>query len=480
MNTSVDAKMMVQNSHRYYKPVKEAIQTHNFAVTPGDVALKTGLPIDGVRYVLKELCADYWGELNVSEDGNILYTFPNRFNARVTQSTREKLHLWWQQIVRGLTFAFKIWIMLMLIVYFVVYLVILIALIVLSATSSKGKGNSTAALTGTLARSFLAIASLASDYKRRKNRYARKQFLKAKRNQDKKRPIFEDIFAFVFGEPDINTAYRDGFTLLFPQLVVQKKGIVLAEEVSALTGQSWKEANQSMLSFLVKYNGEPIVMEDGTIAYAFPELAATTQKVSKLDYERVASYFEIPYRFNYNTQTKNTVIAFLNGFNLIMSGIFALGFFEGISSSYVFLGYIPLSFSVLFFLIPLIRGLRNAIKNRMIFARNLFRAVIRVILEDKDKRLYVYEILGSRIIDRNQFVDGGGKVLDVFHHPTEEHAKNLLTHFAAREHCSLEYDEDGKYFFNFEQLDYALDEVERLREEKQLDKQSGNYQSVLD
>jgi hypothetical protein len=174
------------------------------------------------------------------------------------------------------------------------------------------------------------------------------------------------------------------------------------------TGEGSKEAEESILSFCVRFGGSPEVTEEGTIVYRFDELllSASGQK-----YAELASPIKRLKTFSTNPKNKNTWFIFINAVNLIFGSYFlynshAYGLlvsdiqYQAAPSFYAFthillgvitanphgvifvaLGLVPLAFSVLFWLIPAIRLYMEKKENENIKLTNFKRLAFSSIWE---------------------------------------------------------------------------------------------------
>ena len=104
-----------------YKKVITAFRARKKGATPADIAAATGLPLYTVRELVPKAADEYSGRLEVTESGEILYSFPGGFTSRYrglgpfAKRTMDRLG---RALVSIGAFVFKAWIMVMLIGYF--------------------------------------------------------------------------------------------------------------------------------------------------------------------------------------------------------------------------------------------------------------------------------------------------------------------------------------------------------------------------
>ena len=128
------------NSHAPIKHRKEllaSLRQLDGRGTIGDVVGKTGFPNEDVRTGLRALLESHRGHLEVTDSGELVYRFDRRLIERAKVPVLEQL---WSASKKLFTAAFKLWIMLMLAVYFVIFVALLIA--ALAKGSGGGRGGS--------------------------------------------------------------------------------------------------------------------------------------------------------------------------------------------------------------------------------------------------------------------------------------------------------------------------------------------------
>jgi hypothetical protein len=175
----------------------------------------------------------------------------------------------------------------------------------------------------------------------------------------------------------------------------------------AMTGRDPEEANALLNRFLREFEGEPGVTEDGTVVYSFPSLMRTARQEPRAEVPLRMPGSRQPIPFSANARKTNGWIVFFNAFNLAFGSWFlgvtlsqgAAAFAQtGPSLTYylgqllqgagispvpftaIVLGAVPVAFSVLFFLVPLLRTRWLARKNAMLREAELRRRVMETVL----------------------------------------------------------------------------------------------------
>jgi hypothetical protein len=237
--------------------------------------------------------------------------------------------------------------------------------------------------------------------------------LKDPQRQRTGRPFYKSVFGFVFGEGDPNKEWDDDERKYVIAYIRGRRGVITLEELMALTGRESDRANALINRLLVEFEGEPGVTDNGTVVYQFPALLRTSEAGQKtagrVPLLNPASKALIP--FSANPRRTNGWIVFFNAFNLAFGTYFlAISLSQGASalaakggpllysvagallhgaglnmgSAVSFLtwalGVVPLAFSFLFFLVPMLRrmwiGKRNAEMREESLRRRIFAHIL--------------------------------------------------------------------------------------------------------
>ena len=171
-------------------------------------------------------------------------------------------------------------------------------------------------------------------------------------------------------------------------------GKLTSGSILLLAGGNYDTAENRLAEYVGRFKGDLNVTNDGILLAEFHNL----QKVEKAWLDgKIIYYFdeaEAPYIMNGNTTGKNIGIIFMNIFNLLISMVIASDYIAFGQDSFaiqafgdagiffsIFLGVFPFLFSILFFLIPLIRIPYNIINNKKrdesLIKKKLFRGVIK-------------------------------------------------------------------------------------------------------
>ncbi|WP_028973086.1 hypothetical protein [Spirochaeta cellobiosiphila] len=381
-------KIYAFNVNKVKKQLVRSFRKQKNQGTIADLINYTGLPKVQVEETIPVILKEYNGHLKVNNQGDILYHFPHgmisnekSFSARIKKFLSKGLSI----SKKILSFAFKIWIVVMLVGYFILFLALFLAALVASIAASASNRNENRRGSGFGA---FWLSSRLIDV------FIRVWFYSGMVRQRSKRgnPLHKSVFAYVFGEEDPNEDWEVIEKKLFFFFIQKNKGTITIEEFIQLTGYDRDLAQDRLNRYLLEFEGEPQVTEGGQIIYYFEELLKTTAKLDPPQHRN-----KVFYNFNNNKKSLNTWITAINGVNLLTSVYFLyytlhLTSVTGRGFSFVYyftftlfrnlinanpanfifwiLGTIPGLFSLLFYLIPLIRNQFNNSKNEQIRREN--------------------------------------------------------------------------------------------------------------
>ncbi|MDR2210171.1 MAG: hypothetical protein LBO65_01690 [Spirochaetaceae bacterium] len=380
-----------------YRTLVSALKRQRGGVTLGDMAAKTALPFHQLRELLRRAAEEYNARLEVNESGEILYSFPRGFISRyrgLGPACGRFIERALPALGSFFAGVFKIWIVLMLLGYFVLFVVITLAFlfVVIAAASASSRKNrrSSGGFTGSHAVSRLIQGIF------------RFWFYSALMDPDRqgpaedgdKRPLYRKVFSFVFGEGNPNKDWEKKEALGFIGYLRKKNGLMALPEFVILTGLDIQRAEQKILSYCVNYDGMPEATGGGTVVYRFDSLLARGEKDTPSAGENLRVSLKKPWKFSLNTPKTNGIFGFINLVNLGFSSYFlyfmlnpaAPGAFSslfrfvyGLLSTLgpdpllpiaLGLGLVPGLFSLLFWVIPLVRLGRIKKKNAAIGIEN--------------------------------------------------------------------------------------------------------------
>jgi hypothetical protein len=208
------------------------------------------------------------------------------------------------------------------------------------------------------------------------------------------------IFSFVFGDGDPNKDWEERESKAVIAYIQSNRGVISLAEYMAFSGKNSAEAEEAILAFCSRYGGSPEVTEEGTIVYRFDDLLlrADSKKFSELSppIKRLKT-------FSVNPKKLNGWFIAINAVNLLFGSYFLYNSFASgplvtemqyQSASYLYafthyllstisadplgiirgaLGFVPLVFSLFFWIIPAVRRFLEAKENENIKLVNFKR-----------------------------------------------------------------------------------------------------------
>ena len=388
-----------------YQKVTDAFKKQKQGATVADIVARTALPLETVKELAPAVSDEYSGRLEVTESGEIKYSFPRGFTSRYhgfwagLRRFTDKLGKSAKIVGKGL---FKGWIMVMLVGYFVLFMALALAALLLSLVSSMSGNDRSESRGGGLGGFFLAshifdliiriwfYSELAKSFD---PSYSGRQ---AARKKGK--PLYKAIFSFVFGDDDPNADWAAREKQAVISYLQVSKGVISLPEFMNLTGLPPQEADRAITAYCAEFGGSPEATEDGTVVYRFDALLRRADKRDRSFGS--SSPLKRLKPFSSNQKKMNVWFSVINGVNLLFGSYFLTNALStgavsivrnvvrgkqvihlvsqsGEAPSYLYgltyalsssvidnplplitigLGIVPLVFSVFFWLIPLIRS----------------------------------------------------------------------------------------------------------------------------
>jgi hypothetical protein len=391
-----------------YRKVLEAFKQQRRGATIADITAKTALPLDSVRELVCVAADEYQARLQVTESGEILYSFPHGFNSQY-HGFRRKLVRGMEKIIKGIkiagTWIFKVWIMGMLLGYFVLFMLIALASLFISVAGSSSNSDNRSSHRGNglggmyfashvfdliIRLWFYSELSKSIDGRYYENRQAK----------PKGRPLYKAIFSFVFGDGDPNGDWASREKRSIIAYIQAHGGVISLPEFMTLTGFPPEKADAAILSCCAEFGGLPEATDEGTVVYRFDPLLLRVDKQDR-SFSGVSSIIKRLKTFSSNKKNLNIWFGLINGINLAFGTYFLFNSLDiGAlvsqaqinAGSYLYavaymlfsalftnplpcitigLGLVPLIFSFLFWLIPGLRYLGLRGENEAVKFENL-------------------------------------------------------------------------------------------------------------
>jgi hypothetical protein len=400
-------KLLKETEKAAYRKVAEAFKRRRQGATATDIVAATALPLSTVRELVPLAADEYSARLEVTESGEIRYSFPHGFVSRY-RGLKAGFSRFAEKAARAakvfFSGLFKVWIMVMLVGYFVLFMLIALAsFFIAAAARSSSSDNRRGGSGGGLffsAHIFDLIIRLwfYSELTKSANRhygFRGNGGVEAPRGQ----PLHRTIFSFIFGDGDPNKDWDVREKKAFIAYVQAHRGVVSLPEFMILTGLAPQKAEEEMLARCSEFGGSPEVTGEGTLVYRFDELLLRADREDRSF--SGASLIRRLKEFSSNKKNMNVCFGLINAVNLIFGGYFlfnalntgaviteaqlhASSFVYGLtytlSSGFIHnplplitigLGVVPLIFSFFFWLIPGIRYFLEKKENEQIKRDNL-------------------------------------------------------------------------------------------------------------
>jgi hypothetical protein len=212
-------------------------------------------------------------------------------------------------------------------------------------------------------------------------------------------PLYERVNRFFFGPPPQPADPRENEQLIVAAIRAGKGRIGLAD-VMRVTGLPREQADPLMAKLMLDYDGDVGVSEEGGIFYSFPALRKTADASAPAEPPPAWTRGKPTPPLTGNSAGTNVAISFLNAFNLLMAAwciengmtleriahMFERvphGVIQPITDTGlpIALGVVPLVFSVLLFVVPIVRAASRPWKQRAAEREKGRLAVLREVLE---------------------------------------------------------------------------------------------------
>lgn len=486
MNTL--AQTLENKIHRQLKPF-----------TAAEAAAVTGLSIDEAKDAIDELMKRYACRLQLTENGDLIYDFGQRLRRRDAKSfaeIRREVLSWLWKVFKVI---YKAWITVTLVVYFVIFIIITI-LILIAATSqrgdSRGRGSRSSAAgainLGRLLELFFSIFRWNTrgggvSYRTDRQGYPYRHYQPRPGVIDPaKKNFISSVYDFVFGPEPVKADPLSNHKEVAEYLRTQK-GVVVTAELQALAGWDAPRADVFFTDCLARFQGEAQVSENGAVYGQFDQLLRGTGYLQGGKIEYYWDEYEPEYELNGNKPGHNLFIGFMNLFNLGFSFLFASGLISALADNAgmrdgsgdlvsllalsaassgavsLLLGWIPLIFSLLFFLIPLLRGFKIRKQNRRRVQNNIRKRLYKAIFENRGKPLSAAEF--TALVN-----NPNASVARLSEKHVAQHLETLVLDLKGETAVS----DAGQITYAFPLLTLELREIEQLRRERRVDTSLGN------
>ncbi len=388
--------------------ILRSVEQLNYRVTVGDVAAQAGLELNLAQQGLLALASDAGGHLQVSESGDIVYSFPQNFRAILRNKYWQlRWQQWWEKVWRVLFYIIRISFGILLITSIILISVAIIAIVIVSSGDRDNDNNRGGSYGG--GGIFLPRFWIGPDifWLFQPNYYPRRQ--QRDRSSENEMNFLEAVFSFLFGDGDPNPDLEANRNATIGQVIRSHEGAVTAEQIAPYVDKTDADEDY-IIPVLARFNGYPQVSPQGEIIYYFPELQVMADRRNK---QSLPAYLqEKLWQFSQASSGQKMLAVGLGALNFVLALVLGSllkdsviaasgGYIAFISSIY----WLLLGYGSAFLLVPLIRYFWIQGRNGKITARNQSRQERAIALENPDpslrqKILYTRQFAQQKIIDR--------------------------------------------------------------------------------
>ncbi len=433
-----------------------------------DLAAQTGLALVDAEKVIEQLLEKYHCRLQVTAEGQIIYDFEN-FRLRNIQEWKKKLQYWFETVWIYSQYGLRVLIGLFTITYF---LLSAIGLTLVTGQSlgiqhllyedKKEKQLKDKSKKANFENIFVSFWKSITQW-----RTVGENIVEQKETEGKKNWV-EAVYQFVFGKNKPKNPLSEAQKTA--QWISQQNGILTVEEVQMLTGTDRNEAERLFSEVLVRFEGKAEVSEEGILYGHFETLLQQTQSTNA----KIGFFYETEEPLAVitgNNIKQNARIAGLGAITLISSLIFSLEAYERIFLFQVspniwltlFLGWIPLFYTVPFFTLPFVRILKQEFwTNPKIKEQNLERSLFKAIVENGWESIELKTLSGK--VFKNNWAWQQKKVAKI--------VKKWQLDFGFE---IVAEEKKGEVVYSFEAFKAQLDRIEAFRSQFTLQ----NFQSDI-
>jgi len=381
-------------------------------VTVGDVSGRAGVTLAEAEDALQALAADSLGTLEVSTEGEVVYVFPRDFKNQIRSKSlmlRMEPRLkamastaaWLGRVAFGVFFIATV-------------IAVWVAIIAIAASGDKDNNRSSRGSS----RGGAVMFNLFDTLRFMSYMDARRSYDRYEEKDPNKMGFMESVFSFVFGDGDPNQEFEDLRWNTIGNYIRSHGGVVVAEELAPfldLPKDAFEESmvvdEGYMLPVLTRFEGEPIVNDQGKLVYVFPKFQTTGISWLQRRGPSTAGYLkEQLWKFSKAGAGQLAMVVFFAVANVVGVGILSNLVFENMATGALVAPGLPYVLAVLqvyawsFFVIPAVRWFINRARNNAIQERNRARAdsLKNLSFQRQDLKL---KLESARSMSKRKFVD---------------------------------------------------------------------------
>jgi hypothetical protein len=394
--------------------LRRTLKSPKAPITVADASVASGLATRDTEAGLTWLTSEYRGHLRVTEDGDLLHLFPHGFEK--PWEKREALGRALSAVGRALSgagrFIVRAWLLIVMVGYALLFVALLLGLTFARQGSSDRDDSPGLGLLGGLFRAiadalfwtFHPFSPLSYGYGYGYGYDGYDSYVaQPQRPVEPKVPFYEKVNRFVFGPPQPKEDPHAARARILAEIRAQRGRITLAD-VMRVTGLPRDQADPLMARLMLDHDGDVDVGEGGGIVYRFEGLRRTAGNVDAAS-PRPPAAWDVPVvlpPLTGNPIGSNIGIAALNGFNLLAS---AWVVSEGLTLSNIALlfrpeppevlpnagvplalGLVPLTFSIMLFVLPIARAVRRHFDEKKAAAERARLSVLREVVTHASRK----------------------------------------------------------------------------------------------
>jgi hypothetical protein len=340
--------------------------------TVQDVVAKSGLPPYEVESGLAKVVRDYRSDIDVDDQGNLVYRFDPAMAARPDIVKADAARRRKEAFKHALIAFFKAWTVAMVIVYFVIYLVLLIAFLVALASANKDRDSGSSSRSrswGTGGGGWWWFWGSHTSYGgssawtsgRDRRRYNREVEADLRSGKDPYRfdkaeampkpGLAERTWFHLFGTAGIKRNPLEAEKELLTYIRA-KRGFITNADIVALLGVTYDEADAIGTRLVATYEGELDLTDDAIAIYRFPNLMLTGAPEVAAQSAKLGYLWHVRQKEENLRRNPAKIVPWLNVFNILL-GILTWGAIlptleMDTLAAKITLVFFPLTFSLIF------------------------------------------------------------------------------------------------------------------------------------
>lgn len=248
--------------------VRKAVVSPQKGFTLADASTAAGVSLGDAEAAMNLLTSEYRGHLRVSEDGDLVYVFPNGF----TQPWKREELL--EKVGKGLLgvgrFLVRAWLLVVMVAYAALFIALLIGLMFAGKSGDRDDRSGVGDLVGGILR--ILFEAFWWTFHPWSPFYVEGRF--TQRRERDQTPFYEKVNRFVFGPTPVEPSEEAMRSKVLTEIRAKKGRIGLAD-VMRITGMPRDEADPLMARLMMDHDGSVHVGEQGGIVYRFESMRRT-------------------------------------------------------------------------------------------------------------------------------------------------------------------------------------------------------------